>query len=87
MTKREEKSRSGNSGGGSEASSNSPFRSNVEAAGFLGLSPKTLEKYRIIGGGPRFYKLGRRVVYKTADLTEWAEARVRTSTCDDGNHH
>ena len=32
------------------------------------LSPRTLEKQRVIGGGPRFRKFGRRVMYAVADL-------------------
>ena len=39
------------------------------------LKPKTLQEYRVTGGGPKFYKLGprrnARVVYKRNDLTEW----------------
>jgi hypothetical protein len=34
-----------------------------EAARLLGLSPRTLEKYRCHGSGPTFRKLGGRVVY------------------------
>jgi hypothetical protein len=48
----------------------SPFYSNEEAADFLRLSPRTLEKYRVRGGGPSFRKLGRRVVYALCDLEE-----------------
>src|SRR5690606_41276416 len=36
------------------------YLTNDEAAGFLRLSPRTLEKQRVIGGGPRFRKFGRR---------------------------
>lgn len=60
----------------------SPFLSNDEAAAFLRLSPRTLEKYRVIGGGPPFRKLGRRVFYVGADLTAWAERRACDSTSD-----
>jgi hypothetical protein len=34
---------------------------NKEAAALLRLSPRTLEKYRVIGGGLPFRKLSRRV--------------------------
>jgi hypothetical protein len=37
------------------------FLTNDEAAAFLRLSPSTLEKHRVMGGGPRFRKFGRRV--------------------------
>ena len=49
----------------------------AEAAYFLGLSPRPLEKYRCHGG-----ELGGRVVYMISDLQECADARVRISTSD-----
>lgn len=54
------------------------------AGAVLGLSPRTLEKLRVTGGGPAYRKLGRRVVYAPADLERWAEAQTRTSTSDPG---
>jgi hypothetical protein len=57
---------------------------NADAADFLGLSPRTLERMRIDGRGPIFLKLGRRVVYARADLVAWAETRRRSSTSDLG---
>jgi predicted DNA-binding transcriptional regulator AlpA len=56
----------------------------LHAATYLGLSPKTLETLRTRGGGPPFLKLGRRVVYRKADLDTWLAARVRRSTSDPG---
>jgi hypothetical protein len=53
-----------------------------EAAAILGLSHRTLEKHRIYGTGPRFLKLGGRVVYKIEDLHTWAECGGRTSTAE-----
>lgn len=53
-----------------------------EAARFLGLSDRTLEKHRIYGTGPVFSKLGGRVVYKLDDLRDWVEKGRRTSTHD-----
>ena len=43
-----------------------------EAARFLGLSGRTLEKHRTYGTGPRYSKLGGRVVYRLEDLQAWA---------------
>ena len=42
-----------------------------EAARFLGLSGRTLEKHRTYGTGPRYSKLGGRVVYNFEDLQAW----------------
>jgi hypothetical protein len=58
------------------------FLNNEQAARYLNLSPRTLEKHRVIGGGPRFRKFGRRVVYAFADLEAWANARACDSTSD-----
>jgi len=58
------------------------YLTNDEAAAFLRLSPRTLEKQRVIGGGPRFRKFGRRVMYAAADLEAWADARSFEATCD-----
>jgi len=53
-----------------------------EAARFLGLSHSTLEKHRVYGTGPKFSKLGGRVVYKLDDLKAWVETGMRSSTHD-----
>jgi predicted DNA-binding transcriptional regulator AlpA len=53
-----------------------------EAASYVGLSVSSLNKLRLFGGGPRYLKLGKRVVYDTRDLDAWLKARRRTSTSD-----
>jgi predicted DNA-binding transcriptional regulator AlpA len=55
-----------------------------EAANLLGLSHRTLEKHRTYGTGPKYLKLGGRVVYRIADLQAWAAPGERTSTSDPG---
>lgn len=55
-----------------------------EAARFLGLSGGTLEKHRVFGTGPRYRKIGGRVVYALADLQGWADQGLRSSTSDPG---
>ena len=54
-----------------------------EAAAWLGLSPKTLERYRVSGEGPDFRKSGSRVRYLLEDLEKWASARRWTSTSEE----
>ena len=44
------------------------FLRTKEAAEFLGLSARTLEKHRTYGTGPAYRKLGGRVVYAIDDL-------------------
>ena len=53
-----------------------------EAARFLGLSGRTLEKHRTYGTGPAYRKLGGRVVYSLEDLQAWANRGAVTSTSD-----
>ena len=53
-----------------------------EAARLLGISPRTLEKYRCHGSGPTFRKLGGRVVYAIDELEAWAERGTVASTSD-----
>lgn len=55
-----------------------------EAARFLGLSDRTLEKHRTYGTGPAYRKLGGRVVYSLEDLQAWANRGTKTSTSDPG---
>jgi excisionase family DNA binding protein len=58
------------------------YLTNAEAAAVLRLSPRTLEKLRVNGGGPRFRKFGSRVIYAREDLDAWASDRVCESTSD-----
>lgn len=53
-----------------------------EAARFLGLSERTLEKHRTYGTGPAYRKLGGRVVYAIDDLQTWADRGRVSSTSD-----
>lgn len=53
-----------------------------QAAGYMKLAASTLTKKRLYGDGPTYSKIGRRVVYKRADLDAWLESCRRTSTSD-----
>lgn len=53
-----------------------------EAADFLSLSARTLEKHRTYGTGPAYHKLGGRVVYSVEDLAAWVARGSVTSTSD-----
>ena len=56
-----------------------------DAALWLGLSPRTLEKHRCYGTGPAFHKLGGRVVYSIESLEAWVALGLRRSTSDPGS--
>lgn len=57
-----------------------------EAAEFLRLSPKTLERMRVDGSGPTFLKAGpglrSRVLYRKSDLVGWLEGFAYGSTSE-----
>ena len=63
---------------------NHRYLNTAQAARILQLSSRTLEKFRIRGGGPVFMKFGVRVFYRPEDIFDWVEHTVRTSTSDPG---
>ncbi len=54
--------------------------SSQKAAEFLQLSPSTLNKWRVYGGGPDFVKLGRRIFYLQSTLGKFLAARTYPHT-------
>lgn len=53
-----------------------------EAARYLGISLRTLEKHRTYGTGPTYRKIGGRVLYAVEDLQAWTATGARKSTSD-----
>jgi hypothetical protein len=51
-----------------------------DAAKYLGISPRTLQGYRLNGGGPEYLKLKKAVRYKIRDLIEWTNANKKENT-------
>lgn len=47
-----------------------------EAADLVRAPVATLRYWRHVGTGPRSFRLGRRVVYKAADLQAWIETKA-----------
>ena len=60
------------------------FMDTKTAAKIVFFSPASLASMRVRGNGPVFYRLGRRILYKKADLLAWREARKFSSTSDSG---
>ena len=52
----------------------------VELARRWKLSPRTLERWRWLGQGPQYVKIGGRVVYRLEDIEAHEADNVRTST-------
>jgi predicted DNA-binding transcriptional regulator AlpA len=52
----------------------------AQVALLLQLSVRTLQAWRVRGGGPRFVRAGRAVRYRHRDILAWMEARTAAST-------
>ncbi len=52
------------------------------AAIFLGLGVRTLQNWRVLGGGPVFIRVGRSVRYSMEDLEEYLHRRRFRSTSE-----
>ncbi|MEN3167757.1 helix-turn-helix domain-containing protein [Gluconobacter sp. OJB] len=60
-----------------------PYLRSGEAADLIGVSIRTLEKYRCIGDGPPFLKIGTRVLYARQDVENWLQRHRCNSTSDE----
>lgn len=58
----------------------SKLNSVEETAAKTGMSVSTLNKWRVAGYGPKFIKLGRRVLYRDEDIEAFITAGERSST-------
>ena len=56
-----------------------------EAARRIGWAPRTLANRRWDGSGPPYLKIGGRVRYRLADLADWLDQQVRSSTSEPGS--
>lgn len=52
----------------------------VELSRRWSISPRTLERWRWLGEGPQYLKIGGRVVYRLDDVEAYEAQQVRTST-------
>ncbi|CUA90367.1 Helix-turn-helix domain [Chelatococcus sambhunathii] len=57
----------------------------LELAVRWGISHRTLERWRWNGEGPKFLKVGGRVVYRLSDVEEYEQSIIRSSTSDPGH--
>ena len=54
----------------------------IGAAAMLGLTPGTLNKWRISGRGPCWHRCGRAIRYSRTDIVEFLAANRRLSTSE-----
>ncbi len=57
-----------------------PLLNEDAAAEILGVSVRTLQRQRVRGDGPRYVKIGKRVLYREEDLQAYIESSIRQST-------
>ena len=55
----------------------------VQLARRWSISPRTLERWRWLGRGPRYLKIGGRVVYRLDDVEAYEAQQVRSSTANE----
>jgi excisionase family DNA binding protein len=53
-----------------------------EAAEYTNFSKRTLQKWRVVGGGPKYLKIGRTVRYRLEDLDVFLGQSVRRNTSE-----
>jgi hypothetical protein len=53
------------------------------AAAYIPCGVSTLNKLRVSGGGPRYIKIGGRILYDDRDLDKWIEDHKRNSTSEE----
>jgi hypothetical protein len=67
---------------GNRKMANDTLLTQNEAAEILRLSPRTLERHRVAGTGPKFMKAGARVLYAEDELRGWLTANTFQSTSE-----
>jgi len=58
-------------------------RTRKELAERLKCSERTVERMELAGTGPRFLRIGSRVLYPMAEIERWEHARLRASRADE----
>lgn len=53
-----------------------------EAAAHLGISPHTMNNWRVTGEGPPFYRMGKFIRYDRDELDAWMRSRRYNSTSE-----
>ncbi len=54
----------------------------ADAPGYLGVQRQTMSRWRHEGFGPPWVQMGRLIYYRSSDLREWIESRLRYNTID-----
>lgn len=62
----------------------SPLMNERQAAALLGIQPTTLRRWRWVGKGPLFVRVGGCIRYSTEEIAAYIAAGKRRSTSDPG---
>lgn len=66
-----------------DSSFSSPvYMTQAEAAQYLRISARTLERHRVAGTGPHFCRWGRRILYAVAELDAFVATQTFASTAE-----
>lgn len=65
-----------------QAGKRTQFLTQSEAAEVLTVSQRSLERWRVTGEGPKFIRIGRRIIYDMDDLIDHARERKFRSTSE-----
>jgi excisionase family DNA binding protein len=57
----------------------------VELAKLLGVSRRTLQRWRLEGGGPQYARIGRDCLYLVTDIENWLKQRRFINRSDELN--
>lgn len=57
----------------------------IELSRRWSISPRTLERWRWLGQGPRYLKIGGRVVYRLEEIEAYEAQQIRASTAAGAN--
>ena len=61
-----------------------PLLNERQVATLTGMSVRSLQTWRLRGGGPAYVKLGTAVRYRRADIDAWLQSNLKTSTSTGG---
>ena len=61
-----------------------PLLNERQVAEITGMSVRSLQTWRLRGGGPPYVKLGTAVRYRRGDIHAWLQCNLRSSTSDRG---
>ena len=56
------------------------FLTTTQVAETLGISGRSLERWRLTGSGPKFIRVGKSVRYASGDISSWLATRRFAST-------